>query len=246
MPDLARCHHRAFDRAAEGDEIAETLRRHFEADARRVNERVERAAEREVVAHVADTGHLNAVVEGYDERRHVLERDAPHARAFKPRPRGHASRRRVEPNDRTLADKTDLERDGHQGDYAVATHRAPALVVHEKDAGVAVGCDGLGRYRSIHVRVPSRLEHQAASYAVEPLARETPLFEDRRPGDRVEAAGDHPERLARGVGLHGEDPPPGRRRAPGRGSVGRKGHGRADDTIPGPISPIWRSAPAPY
>jgi hypothetical protein len=205
-------------------------RSHLEADARGIHERVERAAEREVVPDRADSCDLDAIVERDDERWNVLERDASHARAIATRPRRHSSRGRVEPNDRALAQKTDLERDGHERDHAVATHRAPALVVHEQDARVAVRRDRLGRDRSIHIGVSARLEHEAAPESVHPLSRKTPLFEDRRARDGVKTAGDHPERLARGVGLDGDDPPPRRRRAPALGSVGGEGHGRADDT----------------
>jgi len=192
MADLARRHHRALDRAPDRDEIPEPFRRHLETDARGVDERVVRAAEREVVAHLADARHLYTVVERDHERRHVLERDASHARPFAARSRGHASRRCVEANDRTLAEQTNLERDGHQSDYAVATHRAPAFVVHEEDAGVAIRGDRIRRDRSIHVGMPPRFEHQAAPKFVEAPAGKAALLEDGRAWNGVEAAGYDP------------------------------------------------------
>src|SRR2546428_849736 len=227
MADLASGDHRPFDRAADRDEIAKATWGHLEAHARGVDERVESPAERKVIAHLADAGHRHAVVERDDERRNVLERDASHPLALATWPRCHAARRRIEPNDRTLAQETDLERDGHEGDHAVAAHRAPALVVHEQDAGVAVGRHGLSGDCSIHVGVSARLEYQSAAQSVQPFPGKTPLFEDRRARDGVEAARHDPKRLPRGLRLPGEHAPPRGRRPPGLSTVGGEGHERA-------------------
>src|SRR5205814_2324487 len=119
-------HDRALDRAAGRDEIAETSRRHLEADARGIDERVERAAEGQVVSDRAETRHLDPIVQRDDERRDVLERDAPHARALALRPGGHASGWRIQPNHVTPAQEPDLQGDRHERDHAVATQRAAA------------------------------------------------------------------------------------------------------------------------
>jgi hypothetical protein len=56
--------------------------------------------------------------------------------------------------------------------------------------------------------MPPRLEHEGAPQPVEALPGEAALLEDGRARDRVEAARDHPERLAGRVRLDSEKPPP--------------------------------------
>src|SRR5919204_6493737 len=136
MADLARGHDRALDRRAGCDQIAEAVRGHLEADARGVDERVEGAAESYVIAHLAHSRDLDAVVERDHIGRHVLERDAPDPSAVAARTCGHSAGGRVEPHLVTRAQEANLEGDGDQRDHAVAAHRAPALVVQEEHTGI--------------------------------------------------------------------------------------------------------------
>src|SRR6266550_5040510 len=214
MAHRARGLERALYRGARGYEIAEALGRQREPDARCVDERVERAAEGEVVPDLPDARDGDPVVERYDEGRHVLEGDAAHARSVEPRPSGHATGRRVETDLVPWGQQAGLERHGDQRDDAVAAHRAPALVVQEEHSEVAVGCNGRCRDRAIHVRVTARLEHEGPAEAVQSFLSEAPLLEDRRAGDRIEALDDDPKRLACGMRLDRLQAPPGRRWAP--------------------------------
>src|SRR5260221_588561 len=68
---------------------------------------------------------------------------------------------------------TGLEQRRGERDDPVAAHRAPALVVHEQDAEVAIGGDRLGQDGPVHVSMAARLEHDRAAPAVRMLARVT-------------------------------------------------------------------------
>ena len=49
---------------------------------------------------------------------------------------------------------------------------------------------------AVHVRVPARLEDEQPADVVEALERVAPPLEDRGAPERLDAAGDDPERLA--------------------------------------------------
>ena len=162
MADLTSGHDRTLDAHADIDAALEAARIERHTEGVRVDEGVERAAEREIVAHVPETLDADDLIQGDRERRNVLERDLAHPIAIAYRARRDASGRRVVADHiaRALAR---LEERGRKGDDPVAAHRAPALVVHEQDAEVAIGRNGLGWDRAVHVRVAARLEHDRSA-----------------------------------------------------------------------------------
>ena len=118
----------------------------------------------------------------------------------------HTARRRVVA-DFVRAGRDEAAVDGHgrDRDDAVPAHRAPALVVHEQDAGVPIVGDRLGEQRAVHVRVAARLQHQRAPEVIEPLHRPRTLVEHRRAFGRWDAVDDQPQRLAGRVRVDGAD-----------------------------------------
>ena len=100
-------------------------------------------------------------------------------------------------------DDAGLERPGRERDRPVPAGGREAGVVEEENAEVAVRARRLGDEAAVHVGVAARLVHEQGAHAVELLLRVAALLEDRRAGDRADAAGDDPERLARGVVVDG-------------------------------------------
>ena len=118
-----------------------------------------------------------------DERRHVAKADARDATrlavARDGRAGGDLSGRRIEDDLAGSAwrDQSTFERDRRHRDDAVPAHRAIAFVVHEEDAGVGAVALGFGEQRTVHVRVPSRLQHQCGSQVVVVLPHPLALLE---------------------------------------------------------------------
>ena len=80
--------------------------------------------------------------------------------------------------------------------------------MEEDDAEVGAVVVRLDDEAAVHVGVAARLVDEQPADVVEPLEREAPLVEDRRAFERLDAAGDDPERLAAGVVVDGLDQEP--------------------------------------
>ena len=121
-------------------------------------------------------------------------------------PGSNRSGRRVIHNGRAIAARQQqpaLERDGRDGNDAVAAHRAVALVVHEQHARVRAWRHGLGEDRAVHVGVPARLEHQRPAQMIGVPLQPLALVEHRLAARRREPLDDEPQRLAGRVGVDG-------------------------------------------
>src|SRR5919108_5484772 len=127
MPDLPGGHDRALDPHPAVDQIVKARGGEREADAPRIDVRVERTAEGEVVPHTPDPADVDRFVETDDERGDVLERNARDAIALAPRTRRHSTRRRVDLDRLAPRKHADLEEHGRERDDPVTAHRAPAL-----------------------------------------------------------------------------------------------------------------------
>ncbi len=155
---------------------------------------VEGTAERNVHASLADPEALAPHVRG-----NVAEADRAHAAVLDPRPGLEASGRHVD-DDAGLAlaalDDALVERPGDERDRPVPAGGRVARVVEEHDAEVRAPIVRLDDEAAVHVRVPARLEDEQAPDVVEACECIAPLVENRRAPERLDAAGDDPERLA--------------------------------------------------
>ena len=154
---------------------------------------VERASERDV-----DPVARRLEVASVHERRHVPKAHRHDATLLDPGNRWQPSRRHVDDDLRPL-DQPALDRPGDECDRPVPTGRRVAGVVEEDDAEVCPFVLRLGDEAAVHVRVAARLVDEQAADVVDVLGGVAPLVEDPRAGERLDAAGDDPEGLARGV-----------------------------------------------
>ena len=113
------------------------------------------------------------------------------------RPEGTSTTTRFSPSRR--CDDPLVERPRDERDRPVAASGRVAGVVEEDDAEVGVGVVPGHDVTAVHVGVAPRLVDEQPADVVEPLERITSPLEDRRSAQRLDAAGDDPERLATGV-----------------------------------------------
>ena len=66
----------------------------------------------------------------------------------------------------------------HQGNHAVPTHGAVALVVQEQDPKIGLGCDRRRQHSPIHVEMPAWLPHQGLPNVIVVLLHETSALQD--------------------------------------------------------------------
>ena len=78
----------------------------------------------------------------------------------------------------------------------MAARRRVALVVEEDDAEVGAVVLGVRDEAAVHVGMSARLVDEQLPHVVQMLEREAALLENRAPAERLDAAGDDPERLA--------------------------------------------------
>ena len=81
----------------------------------------------------------------------------------------------------------------------MTARRRVAGVVEEHDAEVGAVVVRRHDVAAVHVGVAARLVDEQPADVVEPLERVAASLEDRRAPERLDAAGDDPERLAPGV-----------------------------------------------
>ena len=146
-----------------------------QADVFRMDERVERAAEGHVVADTAEPRHLDDLIPGVDEGRHVQERHCADAPVLPVGGGGDAAGRRVHADDDLLArplQHARVQEHLGQADDAVAAHGAEAFVVQEEHAQIAVRRRRLGEEGAVHVGVAPRLPHERRAQVVVAFTRE--------------------------------------------------------------------------
>ena len=189
-------------------ESSEVLRR---------NVGIEGAPEGQVVPNCTQSGDIDGLVQGGDERGHIAER---HRLDDTGRDLGGGldlARRRVDPNHGFRGFRREhagVEHDLGQGDDAVTAHRGEAVVVDEKDREVARRVHGRADEGAVHVGMAPWLPHQAAPQVIEMGLGEPAALEHGCPMDVGVALDDHPKRLPSGVGIDDHHSTPIRWRLP--------------------------------